>query len=608
MKKMSSDLYRILLSIFLILLSFLFQEKEMGRLICFLTSYILISCEIYLEAFHHMKEKEFFDENILMILATIGAFVIGQYLEAVVVMLLFEIGEYLSDLAVKRTKNSITSLMDLRSDIIHLKKKNKIVTVATREAKLNDLFEVKPGEVIPLDGIIQKGEGMVDTASLTGESIPRNVKEQDTVLSGFVNLDSVLVIEATSNYETSTASKIIKLMEDSQEKKTKTEKFITKFSKIYTPIVVALAILIVLIPALLGKQIQDSFYHALVFLVMSCPCALVLSTPLGYFQGIGRCSKEGILVKGANELDFLPTIQTIAYDKTGTITKGKFQVVEVKSEKKNLNLLEIAAYCECYSNHPIAKSIVSSYQKEIDEKKVKNFKEFSGKGIEAIYQNQKYYLGNEEFLKEKNIFVKPVSKIGTMIYLATEKEYLGYLVIADELKENVKKTISFFQKRKMNQIILSGDQEEVVASICKEVGIPEYYANLLPQDKVEKVKEFNQLGNTMFVGDGMNDAPVMKEATLGISMGIGGSDIAIDASDIVLMTDDIGKIKDAILISRLTKRIVKQNIFFSIFVKGIVLLSALFGHTSIWLAVFADVGVTLLSVINTFVIRMKKIK
>ncbi len=608
MKKMNSHFIRILLSIFFLFLAFCFPEKEIGRLICFLISYLFISCEIYVEAFHCIQEKEFFHENILMILATIGAFAIGQYLEAVVVMLLFEIGEYLSDLAVERTKNSITSLMDLRSDTIHLKKKNKIVTVATQEAKLNDLFEVKPGEVIPLDGIIQKGEGMVDTASLTGESIPKVVKANDSVCSGFVNLDSVLVIQATSTYETSTASKIIELMENSQEKKTKTEKFITKFSKIYTPIVVVLAILIVLIPALLGKEIQDSFYHALVFLVMSCPCALVLSTPLGYFQGIGKCSKEGILVKGAIELDLFPTIKTIAYDKTGTITKGNFQVTEVKSISKNIPLLEIAAHCEYHSNHPIAKAIVSSYGKKIDSEKIKHMKEYSGKGIEAIYQNQKYFLGNQEFLEEKKISFPPISQIGTVLYLATEKEYLGYLVITDEIKENVKKTITFFKRKKVRQVVLSGDQEEVVARVCQKVGISEYYASLLPQDKVKKVKELNQLGNTMFVGDGMNDAPVMKEAALGISMGLEGSDMTIDASDIVLMTDDISKIKDAISIAQWTRKIVKQNIFFSIFVKSIVLLSALFGHTSIWLAVFADVGVTLLSVMNTFVIRMKKIR
>lgn len=608
MKKINSDFLKIILSLLLFVLSFFFQKYPILYLLTLLFSYIIVSLEIYLHAIQNLKEKEFFDENILMILATIGAFCIGEYKEAVVVMLLFQIGEYLSDMAVHHTKDSITELMDLRSDTIHLLTKKTLETVPTKRAKIGDLFEVRPGEIIPLDGIVIKGESTLDTSSLTGESIPRNIHTKDIVLSGMINLTSVLTIQATSTYETSTASKIIDLMEHSNDKKTHTEKFITKFSKVYTPIIVILAVLITVIPTLFGSSFSDHFYHALVFLVMSCPCALVISVPLGFFQGIGRCSREGILVKGSNELDCLSTIDSIVFDKTGTITEGNFQVTEVNSFHPKNNLLKIAAYCESFSNHPIAKSIVDFYGKKIEKKEVTVLQEESGKGIKAKYQNQIYYLGNERFLTENKIVIHPVNKIGTIIYIATKKEYLGYLVISDQIKENAKSAITQLKRMGIsNLMILSGDHEEIVQDISKKVGIDHYYASLLPQDKVNKVKELTKKNRVLFVGDGMNDAPTMKVATLGVAMGGIGSDVTIEASDMVLMKDDLSMIPKAIQISKFTRMIVTYNIGFALVTKGIVLLLALLGFSSIWMAILADVGVTLLSILHTFMIRIKNL-
>lgn len=608
MKKISRELLKIIISSILFILSFLLKNNDIVYFGILIISYILISYELYIHAFHNLKEKEFFDENILMILATIGAFCIGEYVEAVVVILLFQIGEYLSDIASDHTKDSITSLMDLRSDTVHLVKGKMIETVATSIVKKGDIFEVRPGEMIPLDGIVLEGESSLDTSSLTGESIPRRIIKEETVLSGTKNLSGVLRIKATSTYETSTASKIIDLMEHSNDTKTKTEKFITRFSKVYTPVVVVLAILIAIIPIFFGVAFENSLYQALVFLVMSCPCALVISVPLGFFQGIGRCSKEKILVKGSNELDNISNIKAIAFDKTGTITEGKFQVTEVNPKNKKVDLLKIAAHCEIFSNHPIAKSIVDSYAKKVDKEKVSNFKEISGKGITATYDKKNYYLGNENLILEQKMQMEEKKTTGTIIHIATKEEYLGYIVISDKMKPNIKKTILELKKIGIEKMmILSGDNEKTVSDISKKAGITEYYHSLLPQDKVKKMKELTKSYKVAFVGDGMNDAPVIKTTDIGISMGGIGSDVAIDASDIVLMKDDISKIPIAIKIARFTKRVVKYNIFLAIATKIIVLLLALFGFTSIWMAILADVGVTLLSVLNTFIIQKKKI-
>ena len=608
MKRINEDLVKIIISTILFIISFFIKDNKFMYFAVLLVSYVVISYELYVNTYKNILEKEFFDEDTLMILATIGAFCIGEYVEAVLVILLFQLGEYLSDVASSRTKDSITSLMDLRSDTIHLLKDGVSKTVLTSKAKLGDMFEVLPGEIVPLDGVVEDGISLLNTASLTGESVPREVGKSDIILSGVENLSGVLKIKATSTYETSTASKIIDLMEHSNDKKTKTEKFITKFSRIYTPVVVLLAILIAIIPIFFNINFKDSLYQALVFLVMSCPCALVISVPLGFFQGIGRCSKEKILVKGSNELDSLSSIEAIAFDKTGTITEGKFKVTDVVSKNKKNNLLKIAAHCESYSNHPIAKSIIDSYVGEIDKDKVSNYKEISGKGISCKYDGVTYYLGNLLYMKDKHIEVDDIDTYATIIYIASKNEYLGYLVISDAIKRESKKTITNLKNIGIKRILLlSGDNEKIVKSISNKVGINEYYDSLLPQDKVEKVEELTKEYVVAFVGDGMNDAPVIKRADIGISMGGIGSDVAIEASDVVLMKDEIEAIPKAIKISKLTKRVVKYNIFLAIAVKAVVLILALLGFPSIWMAIVADVGVTLLSVLNTFVIQKKRI-
>lgn len=604
MKKISEDLLKIIISTVLFIISFFVRDNKIIYFSILLISYIVISYELYINTYKNILEKEFFDEDTLMILATIGAFCIGEYVEAVLVILLFQLGEYLSDVASDRTKDSITDLMDLRSDTIHLIKNGTSNIVLTSEAKIGDIFEVLPGEIVPLDGIVQEGISLLDTSSLTGESVPREIGVGSNILSGVENLSGVLKIKATSTYETSTASKILDLMEHSNDKKTKTEKFITKFSKIYTPVVVMLAILIAIIPIFFNVAFKDSLYQALVFLVMSCPCALVISVPLGFFQGIGRCSKEKILVKGSNELDSLSNIEAIAFDKTGTITEGKFKVTDVVNKDKRVNLLKIAAHCESFSNHPIAKSIIDSYDDKIDKTKVSNFKEISGKGISCKYDGITYYLGNLSYMTDKKINVASIDTYATVIYIASKDKYLGYLVISDGIKKNVKKTISDLKKLGIKKILLlSGDNEKIVKSISKKADINEYYDSLLPQDKVKKVEELTKKYIVAFVGDGMNDAPVIKRADIGISMGGIGSDVAIEASDVVLMKDEIEAIPRAIKISKLTKRVVKYNIFLAISVKIIVLLLALLGFSSIWMAIVADVGVTLISVLNTFIIQ-----
>ena len=610
MKKINinEDLLKIIISTVLFLLSFLVKDYHILYVIILLLSYIIISYELYINTYHNILEKEFFDEDTLMIIATIGAFCIGEYVEAVLVILLFQIGEYLSDVASSRTKKSITGLLDLRSDTIHLVKNDKTKLVATKNAKIGDIFEVLPGEIVPLDGVVVEGESFLNTASLTGESVPRKISINDTVLSGVENVSGVIRIKATSTYETSTASKIIDLMEHSNDKKTKTEKFITKFSRVYTPVVVVLAILIAIIPLFFNVAFQTSLYQALVFLVMSCPCALVISVPLGFFQGIGRCSREKVLVKGSNELDSLTDINVIAFDKTGTITEGNFEVTKVFTTLEKVDILKIAAHIESFSNHPIAKSITASYLKEIDKKKVSNFKEVSGKGIIANYDGVTYYLGNSLLMSLQNIDMPVVKSTGTVIHISTDNKYLGYLIISDVIKKHAKREIANLKKLGIKRILLlSGDDEKVVEGVSKKVGIDEYYASLLPQDKVKKVEELTLDNKVMFVGDGMNDAPVIKLASIGVSMGGIGSDIAIEASDVVLMQDDISGIRKAILISNLTKKVVKWNIFLAISVKVIVLLLALFGYPSIWLAIVADVGVTLLSVLNTFIIQKHRI-
>lgn len=598
--KFNSEIAKITTSIFLFLLSFVLKKFEFPLL---LFSYLIVSYEMYIDAYQKIKEKEFFDEDVLMILATLGAFFIHEYKEAVMVMLLFEFGEYLSDLAVDNSKHEITKLMDLRSDFVNLKDNDKEYKVDIKKVKLGSIFVVKAGEKIPLDGIVISGDSNIDTSSLTGESIPRHVSKDDKVLSGSINLDSIIEVKSTTIYETSTASKIIQIIESSNDKKTKTEKFITRFSKVYTPIVVLLALIICIVPVLFGGNFNEWVYKSLEFLVISCPCALVISVPLGFFLGIGRASKEGILIKGSNELDHLSDIKAILFDKTGTLTKGNFEVSKICTSNgiSEDELLKLVAYCESLSNHPIAKSILRKYDKKIDNSKVKNFKEVSGKGIICKYGNDDIYIGSKDLLSSYNINCEiHKNEIGTVIYVAKNKEYLGHILITDIIKKEAYSLIKNLSLLGINRlIILSGDDINIVKKVGQEINFKEYYANLLPTEKVDKLKEIKKDMFTAFVGDGINDAPVIKLSDIGISMGGIGSDAAVNAADIVLMKDDLTCIPKAIKISKYTKKIVTSNIIFAILFKLIIMILSLFGITSLWMAVFADVGVTLLSVLNT---------
>ena len=607
--KFNEDIIKIIISAVLFVIALFFQNYEIVHLILLVCSYLIVSYRIFIDAIKKLVKGNVFDENTLMIIATVSAFIIGEYPEAVMVMLLFEFGEYLSDLAVDNSKESITKLMDLRSDYVNLKKGGRIEKVDIKEADIDDIFIVKPGEKVPLDGIVLDGKTSVDTASLTGESVPREVVQGDTVLSGFVNGSGVITVKATSVAENSTASKIINLLENSNDKKTKTEKFITRFSKIYTPIVVILAVLIVVIPTMLGANFNDFLYKALVFLVTACPCALVISVPLGFFCGVGRASKEGILIKGSDGLESLSKLETVVFDKTGTITEGKFEVRDIVSRGVSKDeLLELAAYSEYYSNHPIAKSIVTAYKDEIDENLIKNYKEVSGYGVTAIVNDKKVIIGNDKLLNQENIAVEEVNDFGTTIYVACDGQYLGYLVIGDKIKDSAYNLVNNLKKNGINRVVmLSGDTEDMVKIVADKVNIDEYYSQLLPIDKVQKLREIKEKSYIAFVGDGINDAPVIREADLGISMGGIGSDAAIEASDVVLMYDNLDKIVTAIKISQVTQKIVMFNIVFALGFKFLMLVLATFGLASIWMAVFADVGVTLLAVLNALRVMKKKL-
>ena len=595
--ELNEELYKIFISTILFILAIIFKIN-----ILFIFAYIIISYELFIEA---IKEKELFNEATLMIIATIGAIFINEYQEAVIVMILFQLGEYLSDLAVNNSKKSIIELMDLRSDIVTLEDNTQI---DIDDCKIGTKFVVKPGEKIPLDGIVIEGSSTLDTKSLTGESKPLIVKKNSEVLSGSINLDSILTIKSTKTSKTSTAARIIDIIENSNENKTQTEKFITKFSKVYTPIVCVLAILLVIIPTLLGEDFSTWLYRSLNFLVISCPCALVISIPLGFFCGIGRASHEGILIKGSNELDHLSSIKALVFDKTGTITHGNFDVDLICNKGINKEeLLEIAAYAEYYSNHPIAKSILKKYNKKIDKKRISDYKEVSGKGIKVKIDNNLYLVGNEKLLKNIDIDIHN-DEIGTTVYIAREQTYLGHIVITDTIKKEAYKLVDNLEKLNINKVImLSGDNIDIVSKVGKEIKIKEYYGNLLPQDKVDKINEIKKDFTTAFVGDGINDAPVIKLSDIGIAMGGIGSDATIEASDIVLLKDDLNNIPKAIKISKLTKRIIKFNIIFAITFKIFILLLAAIGYTSIWLSVLSDVGVTILSVLNSLRILYKEV-
>ena len=601
-KYINEDLVKIIISFILFIISFFFSSETI-KLILIVVGYIIVAYEMYIEAFNDFKEGEIFNEELLMIFATLGAFYIHSYEEALMVILLFQLGEYLENLAVNKSKASITKLMDLRVDTVNIEDKGK---VKLEEAKLGDIFIVKAGEKVPLDGVVVDGETYIDTSSLTGESVPRKVAKDENVLSGCINKESLIKVQATTTSKDSTVQKIINLIENSNEKKSETETFIRKFAKIYTPIIVVSAFLLVLIPTLMGYNFNDWLYRSLVFLVTSCPCALVISVPLGFYSGIGKASKEGILIKGSSELEKLLNIDYLLLDKTGTITEGVFEVTEINTEMDEDKFLNIVASVEENSNHPIATAIKNKNKEKLLE--VKNHKEITGKGLYCTINNKEILVGNDKLLNENNISFDKVNKAGTVVYLSINNEYKGYLLVSDKIKETSKSLSEVKEVIKQEIIILSGDSKNIVESVSKEVGADKYYGELLPEDKVEYVEKYKKQGKVMFVGDVVNDAPVIKKSDFGVSMGGIGSDAAIEASDIVLMRDDLSKIKTAVNIAKVTDRKVKESIIFALVVKAIVLLLGIFGLSTIILAVFADVGVTLLVILNVITIFYKKIK
>lgn len=578
----------------------------------YIVSYALIGFDIFKKAIKHLFRKDMFDENLLMTIATIGALCIGEYIEGVAVLLLYKIGEYLQDKAVDTSKEKIKSAIDIRAKYANVIKNGKVEKVDPETLKIGDIVVVKNGEKIPTDGVISKGNTRLDTSSLTGESIPKDVAENDEVLSGMINLGEVIEIKVTKAFEDSTASKILDLIENARESKSKTENFITKFSKIYTPTVIVIAILIAMsFPSILGIGFADSLNRALIFLVVSCPCALVISVPLGFFVGMGSCSKKGILIKGSNYLDALSSVDTVAFDKTGTLTKGVFKITKInnKSDMSDDEILEYLALCESYSNHYIAKSILTSYGKEIDKERIKEHSEIAGHGIKAVIDGKEVLAGNKSLMDNQNIKVDVEDTVGTVIYIAIDKKYSGNVVLSDELKDNVLELSNNLKRicGIKNTVLLTGDKENVAKKVAEEIKFNNVYGELLPQDKVEIVEKLKQgtKKKVAFVGDGINDSPVLACADVGISMG-NGSDIAIDTSDIVLMTDEPHKLVECIKISKKTKSVVIQNIVFALSIKVIVLVLSAIGISTMWEAIFADVGVSLLAIFNS--IRIFKIK
>ena len=581
----------------------------------FIISYLVVGFEILKKAVRNIFRGKVFDENFLMAVATIGAFAIGEFPEAVAVMLFYQVGELFQSYAVDKSRKSIASLMDIRSDYANIEKDGKVEKVDPDEVKIGDIIIVKTGEKIPLDGVIIEGRSSLDTMALTGESVPRVVKTEDEVLSGCINKDGLLKIRVTKEFGESTVSKILDLVENASSKKSKSENFITKFAKYYTPTVVIIAVLLAFIPPIILKDFNAFsvwLYRALSFLVVSCPCALVISIPLSFFGGIGGASKMGILIKGSNYLEALANTETVVFDKTGTLTEGIFEVQDIYAEGiEKDELLRIVAHAENYSNHPIAKSVKKAYNKEIDENIIKNPQELSGKGIWARIDEKDILVGNEKLMLEEKIDFKKCDEVGTILYVAIDKKYVGYVLIADKIKQDSSKTIRELKAMNIKEtVMLTGDKKEVGEYVAKKLNMDKVYTELLPDGKVEKVEELlkqkSEKGKLVFVGDGINDAPVLTISDIGVAMGGLGSDAAIEAADIVIMTDETSKISKAINLSKKTMRIVRENIIFAIFVKIAVLVLTAFGASTMWEAVFADVGVSVIAIINA--LRMLNIK
>lgn len=590
------------------------EELPILQTILFVLAYLLVGFEVLKKAFHNLLKGHVFDENFLMSVATLGAFGIGELEEAVAVMLFYQVGEFFQSYAVDKSRKSVAALMDIRPDYANVYRNGEIVKVNPDDVNIGEMILVKPGEKVPLDCTVVAGDGMLNTLALTGEATPRHVGENDSVLSGSISIDGTLKLKVDKEFGESTVSKILELVENASSRKSKSENFISKFARYYTPIVVGIAVLLAFVPPLfLGWNTFSTWiYRALSFLVVSCPCALVISIPLSFFAGIGASAKCGILIKGSNYLEALSKTKMIVCDKTGTLTEGVFQVQEVDAiGYSDAELLKFAAYAEYYSNHPISLSLRNAYGKDIDEVRITKNKEFSGKGVESIVDGKKVLVGNEKLMTEKKISITKNEKMGTIVYVAIDGKFAGSIVIADKIKEDAYVAMKRFRDYSIDVVMLTGDRENISQSVANELGITRYHSELLPQQKVELTQKYmnekEEDEKLVFIGDGINDAPVLAYADIGCSMGGLGSDAAIEAADVVIMTDQPSLVADAISISRKTMRIVKENIVFAIAVKVLVLLLSAIGVASMWAAVFADVGVSVIAILNALrILRIKK--
>lgn len=605
----------LILFIIAILLFYIFPfPKNYLGMLFFILSYFVVGGEVVWKAIRNMLKGNFFDENFLMSVATIGAFIIGEYPEAVAVMLFYQLGELFQKYAINHSRKSIASLMDIRPDYANVERYGKIVQFDPNDVKVGDIIVVRAGEKIPLDGVIVEGTSYLDTTALTGESVFRKVTVGDQVLSGCINQEGILKVKVTCVFQESTVSKILDLVENVSSRKSTSENFITKFSRYYTPIVVGLAILLAFLPPLFLKNTSFSIwiYRALSFLVVSCPCALVISIPLSFFGGIGAAAKSGILVKGSNYLEDLAKMETVVFDKTGTLTQGVFEVQTIEAlEISKAELLKLVAYAEHFSSHPISSSIKKAYGKEIKQNQITNSKELPGLGIISQVNGREILAGNEKLMAKNHIKIQKCHDIGTIVYIAIDKKFVGYIVICDKIKENASGVMKQLKQLGIHRLVmLTGDKLEIGKQVAQELGIDTVCAELLPNEKVIKLQELlnqktfdKKIG---YVGDGINDAPVLTLADVGIAMGGVGSDAAIEAADIVIMTDELVKIVDAVVISRKTLKVVKQNISFSIVIKVLVLFFSALGISTMWWAVFADVGVSILAILNA--LRLLKSK
>ena len=598
----------IVISAILFIIALLVKMNLTLQLILMLIAYILVGKDTVLGAIKNVEKGDFLDEKFLMTIATLGAILIGEYPEAVAVMLFYEVGELFQGYAINKSRKSIADMMDIKPEYANVIRNNKSQRVDPDEVQIGETIEIKAGERVPLDATVVKGESTLDTSALTGESVPVEVREGANILSGCININGLIIAEVTKEYFDSTVNKVLDLVENASAKKSKSERLITRFSKIYTPIVIGLAILLAILPPIISGEYNFRvwIFRALSFLVVSCPCAFVISVPLSFFSGIGAASRAGVLIKGGNYLEALSKVDTVVFDKTGTLTKGVFNVQKVVVLDKNIDkdkFISLVAAAESGSNHPISKSIQKYYDKEIDTNSINSIKEISGKGIEAIIDNRKILVGNEKLINiPKDI---SIDDIGTILYVEIDNKFAGYIVISDELKKDSKKTIKNLKDIGIRKtIMLTGDLEKVSKKVGKDLGLDEVYTNLLPQDKVSKFEEIienkKSKGNVVFVGDGINDAPVLARADVGIAMGAMGSDAAIEAADVVIMTDEPSKIVTAIKSSKKTMKIAMQNISLAFGIKAIVLILSAFGIADMWMAVFADTGVTILAVLNSF--------